>query len=85
MSLSTPSVIFYASSTARMFASIPSTIGTLELSVCDDISIAVGDGVFSTTSSVSGETATDIQEIMNILQQLGYTVSLSSTTLTISW
>jgi len=49
------------------------------------ITTAVNGGLFTTTASVSGYAALDIQTNMNILTQMGYTVSLSGTTLTISW
>lgn len=85
MAITTPSYIYCPSQTAREFASIPSSIATLELAICTAINTAIGTGLFTTTVSVSGKTATDIQESMNALSSMGYTVSLASTTLTISW
>ena len=46
---------------------------------------AINSGLFTCTASVSGYTSLDVQDNMNMLSQMGYTVSLSSTTLTISW
>ena len=49
------------------------------------ITTAVNSGLFSTTASMSGYTDLNVQTNMNVLSQMGYTVSLSSTTLTVSW
>jgi hypothetical protein len=49
------------------------------------INTAINGGLFTCTVSVSGYAALDIQNNMNILSQLGYGVSLSSTTLTLTW
>lgn len=49
------------------------------------IATAVNSGLFTTTASMVGYTAANIQNNMNVLSQMGYTVTLSSTTLTVSW
>lgn len=49
------------------------------------INSAINSGLFSTTASLSGISAQDRQTAMNMLQALGYTVSLTASTLTISW
>ena len=47
--------------------------------------INAGSSNTSTTVSMSGKTAQDIQYWMGVLTGLSYIVSLSGTTLTISW
>lgn len=47
--------------------------------------INAGSSNTSTTVSMSGKAAQDIQYWMGILSSLGYIVSYSGTTLTISW
>ncbi len=49
------------------------------------ITTAVNSGLVSTTASVSGYAPLDVQTNMNILTQMGYTVSLSVTTLSVAW
>jgi hypothetical protein len=57
----------------------------LQFDIANAILTAVDAGLFTCTVSVSGFAALDIQTEMGMLQGLGYTVSLSSTTLTINW
>lgn len=49
------------------------------------INTAVNSGLFTCTASMTGYASLDIQDNMQMLSQLGYTVSLSGTTLTVSW
>ena len=53
--------------------------------MADAILTAVNLGLFTADGSVSGYGAEDIQNVMNTLSNLGYGVSLSSTTLTATW
>lgn len=46
---------------------------------------AITSGLFTTTQSTSGYGASVIQNQMLMLEEMGYTVSYSGTTLTISW
>lgn len=71
---------------ARSLASIKAggdqpTINAIDVAV----NTAINSGLFSATASVSGLSSQDIQNNMNMLQQLGYTVTISGTTMTISW
>lgn len=49
------------------------------------INTAINSGLFSTTASMSGIAAQDVQNMMGILNGLGYVISYAGTTLTISW
>lgn len=53
--------------------------------IADAINDAVFLGNMTTTASVSGYGQAFIQDNIRTLKDLGYVVSLSSTTLTISW
>lgn len=57
----------------------------LQFDIASALLTAVDGGLFSCTVSVTSFAAADLQNEMGILQALGYTVSLSSTTLTIKW
>lgn len=50
-----------------------------------DIAAATSAGNYTCTVSVSEQTSNDIQYLMEALHGLGYTISLSGTTLTVSW
>lgn len=70
---------------ARQYAAAMGSGVELRLDAAGAINTAIESSLYSTTLSVSGESSEDIQGLMNQLQALGYTVSLSSTTLTITW
>lgn len=57
----------------------------IQIAVNSAINTAINSGLFSCTASMSGYSAAQIQDNMNLLSQMGYTVSLSSTTLTLTW
>lgn len=57
----------------------------IQAAVSAVLNTAIGNGLFTTTLSMVGYVSQEIQNTMNLLQALGYTVSLSGTTLTISW
>jgi hypothetical protein len=73
------------SQVARQYAGAVSTDVELQLDAAAAINTAIESSLYTTTLSVSGESSADIQTLMSVLQALGYTVSLSSTTLTINW
>lgn len=49
------------------------------------LNTAINSGLFTTTASMSGYSAQDIQTWIQILNGLSYTTSYSGSTLTISW
>jgi hypothetical protein len=85
MALTCPGILSQ-SQIARMYSSTPTATNiVIELAIDNAINVAIGNGLFTCTYSVSGKSAIDIQNSMNMLKQLGYTATLSGTTLTISW
>jgi hypothetical protein len=58
---------------------------TLIALVAADIAVATSAGNFSCTVSVSGQASNDVQYVIELLRNEGYTATLSGTTLTISW
>ncbi len=57
----------------------------LQLAIANVIRVAIVANTYSTTISILGKAAADIQETVSALLDLGYTWSISGTTLTISW
>lgn len=74
---------------AQMARSLAGKLNAGDQSVQNTIDVAINTainaGLFTCTASVSSVGNDKLNDAMNLLQQLGYTVSLSSTTLTISW
>lgn len=71
---------------ARMLSgavSSPETV--IQALVAGAIRTAVAAGLFTCTASMASKTTQDVQNQMRILKAQGYTVSLSGTTLTVSW
>lgn len=84
MAVSTGGVIC-AAETARRIAGTLTLSDVLLIAAATAINTAVGLYLFTTTVSVSGKTSQNIQILTNRLQALGYTWSISGTTLTINW
>lgn len=57
----------------------------LQLLVDNAVNTAIAAGLFTCTASMAGQSAQNIQVNMNMLSGMGYTVSLSGTTLTLKW
>lgn len=71
---------------ARMLAgNLNSGDQPIQQVVATALNSAINSGTFSTTSSMSGYSAQNIQNVMLAMEGLGFTVSLSGTTLTYSW
>lgn len=71
---------------ARSMASSPAGGDVpLQIAIQAVIETAIAAGLFTTTISLSAYTPLQIQAQMEILRGLGYTVSYSGSTLTISW
>ena len=49
------------------------------------IAAACGNSAYTASISVSGASSVDLQYLLEVLHTSGYTTSISSTTLTISW
>lgn len=58
---------------------------TLECVVSRAIVAACDASAYTCTASVSGATSIDLQYILELLHVHGYTTSIASTTLTITW
>lgn len=84
MSVLTGGVIC-ASGTARRIAGTVTLTDVLLIAAATAINTAIGLYLFTCTVSVSGKTSQNIQILTNQLQALGYTWSISGTTLTINW
>lgn len=85
MSLTQNGLIPQAQIARELASSAANTEIVLLLAVAATLKTAITSGLFTTTQSVTGKAAVDIQQIMNMLENLGYTVALAGTTLTISW
>ena len=73
---------------AREMSTMEGLVNTdtaLQLAVANVIRVACVANLYTTTVSISGKAAVDIQEVVSQLLDLGYTWSISGTTLTISW
>lgn len=78
--------IFSQSQKLREITNSPATSDVAFQLTCDNaMNAAVSSGLYTTTASTTGITPLNVQSVMYILKQSGYTVSLASTTLTISW
>lgn len=49
------------------------------------IGTAMGTGAYTCTLTVAGKTAADVQAVRQALNRLGYTLTQTTTTITISW
>lgn len=58
---------------------------TLFILVQRAILAACGTGAFSCTASISGATSVNLQALLETLHTSGFSTSISSTTLTVSW
>lgn len=86
MALTAPSFPIPPAITARNYACVKNGGDESVIkAIASAILTAVDGGLFTCTASMSGYGSLDVQNAMNALSQLGYTVSLSSTTLTVSW
>lgn len=73
---------------ARALSNLKSTLANdqpVENAISVALNTAINSGVFTTTVSMSGFAAQDIQTWMQLLNGLSYTTSYSGTTLTVSW
>lgn len=57
----------------------------MQVTIDNAINTAIGAGLFTATASVAAGSSQNIQNNMNMLKAMGYTVSLAGTTLTVSW
>lgn len=57
----------------------------LQVTIDNAINAAVGLGLFTTTASVAGATSLNLQDVLSKLKQLGFTATVSGTTITVSW
>lgn len=57
----------------------------LHAAIATAINLALTTGLFTTTVAASAYTASMVQNQMVLLEGLGYTVSYSGTTITVSW
>lgn len=57
----------------------------LHAAIATAINAAIASGLFTTTVSASAYTASQVQNQMLLCEGLGYTVSYSVTTITLSW
>lgn len=62
-----------------------STQAALIALVALDIVTAVGSGLFTSSTAVSGQTSVDVQYVAALLNQGSYTVSNDGTNLVVSW
>lgn len=84
MALLSPGFICSAN-VARFGASNLSSDIEIQLDAAAAINTAIESYLFTCTLSITSESAIDIQNLTNLLQNLGYTFSISGTTLTINW
>ena len=85
MAIATGGVIIQAQ-VARNFACGPiNSEIELQIDIASSINTAIESGLFTANVSISGEAVADVQNCMTLLNALGYTVTLSGTTLTFTW
>jgi len=68
---------------AGSYASATET--ALHAAIATAVNAAIASGLFTTTVAASAYTASMVQNQMVLCEGLGYTVSYSGTTITISW
>lgn len=85
MALLNPGIIAQAATAHSLSSIYASDNLSLQLDAASDINTAIGLGLYTATIDVTDNSAQDIQNLMNLLQQLGYEVSLSDVTLTLTW
>ena len=61
------------------------TEAALHAAIATAVNAAIASGLFTTTVAASAYTASMVQNQMVLCEGLGYTVSYSGTTITISW
>lgn len=66
-------------------AATASSDQAVQAAIVTAINTAVASGLYTCTASMSGKAQADIQYWMGLLSGLGYTVSYSGTTLTLTW
>ncbi len=66
-------------------SSIANTQSLLIANVSDDISEAILTGAFTSSTAVSGETSVNVQYVMALLNQGGYTAVNDGTSIVVSW
>lgn len=75
-----------AQSTREVCSGTYKTEAALQATVVAAIAVAIAaQESFSCTVSVSGQSAQDVQNVMRVLNDMNYTVTLSGSTLTIAW
>lgn len=68
------------------FTSATNTAYAYFILALSNIATALGTaGTYSCTLTVSGKAGADVQAVRNALKALGYTLSQTTTTITISW
>lgn len=70
---------------ADLVADPNSTNGDYFALCLDQIANAVVSGAFTCTLTTSGKTGADVQAVRQALVKLGYTLTQTTTTITISW
>lgn len=75
-----------AQSTREACAGTYKTEAALQATIVAAIAVSIAAAeTFNCTVSMSGQSAQDVQNCMRILNDMNFTVSLSGSTLTISW
>lgn len=70
---------------ADLVADPANTMGDYFALALDQIANAVVAGSYSCTLTTSGKAGADVQRVRTTLNQLGYTLTQTTTTITISW
>lgn len=85
MAIDNPGIYCQAAKARELSALTNKSDVPVQIVIDNAINTAIVAGLYTATASMSGFAALDIQNNMNMLRQLGFTVSLAGTTLTVSW
>lgn len=83
--MNTSESLLFSARTARDQAGRVTTQLTITLAVMADIEDSVGDGEFTATSDITGITTVNLQYLLSLLRDFGYTAIVSGTDLITSW